>query len=175
MHSFCRQIRANKFAEGGVGTRERVDDVPLSRIQAFARGASLKWLRWVNKNFKLYLCALRQRCVSKMFETLAFSTLFYFVNEKALILVVYLCRRLRFELRSADRLSLAHTGVDQWLLILWVGEIPPKLPNQKVLRIRNLGVETLSKIPDVFGQIGNLQVLYVDMLTSQQYITLTTF
>ena len=40
-----------------------------------------------------------------------------------------LCRRLRFELRSVDRLSLAHPGVDEWLLIPWVSEIPPKLPN----------------------------------------------
>ena len=69
-----------------------------------------------------------------------------------------LYRRLRFELRSVDCLSLAHLGVDEWLLIPWVGEIPPKLPNQKVLRNRNLRVKTLNKIPDVFGQTGNLQV-----------------
>ena len=37
--------RPKKFAEGGVCTRERADDVPLSRIQASARGASLERLR----------------------------------------------------------------------------------------------------------------------------------
>ena len=50
-----------------------------------------------------------------------------------------------FELRSADHLILAHTDVDKW-----EEEIPPKLPNYKVLRIRNLRVEILCKIPDVF-------------------------
>ena len=39
------QTRPKKFAEGGVCTRERADDVLLSRIQACARGASLKRLR----------------------------------------------------------------------------------------------------------------------------------
>ena len=31
----------------------------------------------------------------------------------------FLSRRLSFELRSVDRLSLAHTGVDEWLLVPW--------------------------------------------------------
>ena len=39
------QTRPKKFAEGGVYMRERAYDVPLSRIQACARGASLKRLR----------------------------------------------------------------------------------------------------------------------------------
>ena len=59
------------------------------RIHACARGASLKLLRGVTKILNCYLCALRLGFCSKMFETLASSTLFYFVKEKALVLVVY--------------------------------------------------------------------------------------
>ena len=48
-----------------------------------------------------------------MFETLAIRLYFIIVSEKALVLVVYPLPTLRFELRSVDRLSLAHRGVDE--------------------------------------------------------------
>ena len=120
------QTRPKNFAEGGVCTRERADDVPLSRILACARGASLERLRGT----KISSC-IRAPCASvdlaKCLKLLLFD--FVLLMKKLWSWSYILCRRLRFELRSVDRLSLAHPGVDEWLLILWVGEIPPKLPN----------------------------------------------
>ena len=50
-----RQTRPNNFAEGGVSTHGRTDDIPLSVIQTGIRGASLT--RKKTEKFKLgFVC-----------------------------------------------------------------------------------------------------------------------
>ena len=46
-------------------------------------------VKGIAKSFKLYLVHLALALFSKVFETLAFSTLFYCVNEIALVLIIY--------------------------------------------------------------------------------------
>ena len=45
-------------------------------------------VKGVTKNFKLYFVRLELRCFSGVFETLAFSTLFYFENLGTVFLCV---------------------------------------------------------------------------------------
>jgi hypothetical protein len=67
--------------------------------------------------------------LAKCLKLLIFRLYFILLMKKLWAWLYILCPRLRFELRSVDRLGLAHTGLDEWLLIPWVGEIPPKLTN----------------------------------------------
>ena len=70
-------------------------------------------IKGVTKFLSWFLCSLRYRRFSKVFETLAFDfiLLLLLLMKKIWSWSYILCRRLRFELRSVDRLSLAHSGL----------------------------------------------------------------